>query len=171
MDISLFQQKFHKYKDMVYRIAYTYLKNTTDAEDISQETFLKFYKLENEFTDENIEKAWLIRVTINACHNIKKSIWNSRRVEMTDTQTKITFYEQEESELYEAVFSLPDKYRMVVLLYYYEEYSIQEISDLTGRKISTIQTQLDRARKKLKLKLSEKGRNSYEQRKIQTGYE
>ena len=61
MDKSTFQQKLQQYKDMVYRIAYTYLRNTADAEDVSQETFLKFYQLSKPFTDTGLEKAWLIR--------------------------------------------------------------------------------------------------------------
>jgi RNA polymerase sigma-70 factor, ECF subfamily len=170
MDETQFRQKLTQYKDMVYRIAYTYLHNTADAEDISQETFLKYYNRKEPFSDENAEKAWLIRVTINACHNVRSSCWNSRRTEWTDTQTPVIFLEPEESMLYTAVFSLPDRYRLVVLLYYYEEYSIQEIAQLTGRKVSTIQTQLDRARKKLKVILTEKGGCSYEQQTIQTGH-
>lgn len=75
MDKSTFQQKLQQYKDMVYRIAYTYLRNTADAEDVSQETFLKFYQLSKPFTDAGLEKAWLIRVTLNACHNLRKSVW------------------------------------------------------------------------------------------------
>ena len=81
------------------------------------------------------------------------------------------FTDPTDSLLYEEVFALPERYRVVILLYYYEEYSIQEIADLTGRNISTIQTQLARARKKLKLALTEQGRESYEQGTLQTGYE
>ena len=81
MDKSTFQQKLQQYKDMVYRIAYTYLRNTADAEDVSQETFLKFYQLSKPFTDAGLEKAWLIRVTLNACHNLRKSVWYNRRAD------------------------------------------------------------------------------------------
>ncbi|MGN1224254.1 MAG: RNA polymerase sigma factor [Ruminococcus sp.] len=169
METSLFQKKLTQYKDMVYRIAYTYLRNQADAEDISQETFLKFYQLSKPFSDAGMEKAWLIRVTINACHNLKKSTWYSRRA--ASKEIPELFTDPTDSLLYEEVFALPERYRVVILLYYYEEYSIQEIADLTGRNISTIQTQLARARKKLKLALTEQGRESYEQGTLQTGYE
>lgn len=169
MEKALFQQKLTQYKDMVYRVAFTYLRNTADAEDISQETFLKLYKQSMPFADEGMEKAWLIRVTINACHNLRKSAWYSRRAELPE-QMLVSFSDPADSVLYQEVFALPERYRVVVLLYYYEEYSIQEIANLTGRKVSTIQTQLDRARKKLKLALTEQRRDSYEQRALQADY-
>ena len=117
------------------------------------------------FENEEHEKAWLIRVTINACHNLKKSTWYSRRA--ASKEIPELFTDPTDSLLYEEVFALPERYRVVILLYYYEEYSIQEIAELTG----TIQTQLARARKKLKLALTEQGRESYEQGTLQTGYE
>jgi RNA polymerase sigma-70 factor (ECF subfamily) len=168
MEKTIFQEKLTQYKDMVYRVAYTYLHNQADAEDISQETFLKFYQLPEPFADTGFEKAWLIRVTINACHNLRKSVWYSRRA--ASKEIPELFSDPTDNLLYEEVFALPERYRVVVLLYYYEEYSIQEIADLTGRKLSTIQTQLARARKKLKLALTEQGRESYEQGTLPTGY-
>ena len=100
-------------------------------------------------SDAGLEKAWLIRVTLNACHNLRKSVWYNRRADYKEIPE--LFSDPTDNLLYEEVFALPERYRIVILLYYYEEYSIQEIADLTGRKISTIQTQLARARKKLKL--------------------
>ena len=86
-------------------------------------------------------------------------------------KTEQLFSDPTDNLLYEEVFALPERYRIVILLYYYEEYSIQEIADLTGRKISTIQTQLARARKKLKLALTEQGRDFYEQESLSANYE
>lgn len=167
MDEVQFRQKLSQYKDTVYRIAYAYLRNRADAEDVAQETFLKLYTSDKVFPDEGTEKAWLIRVTMNACHNLRRSVWYRNRVEMPEELSELSFTPKE-SALYAAVFSLPDKYRVVILLYYYEEYSVGEIAEITGRNPSTIQTQLQRARKRLKMLLEQKGGFHYGQTAIQT---
>ncbi len=157
MDKQDFQDKLKLYKDMVYRIAFTYLKNKADAEDISQDTFLKLYLHEGSFKDSESEKAWLIRVTLNACCNLKKSFWQGRREDMPENLPSMEVFTTEESRLYHAVFELPYKYRIVILLYYYEEYSVKEISSIMNINQSTIQTQLDRGRKRLKKQLEKQG--------------
>lgn len=167
MDDAEFGQKLKQYKDTVYRIAYTYLQNRADAEDVAQETFLKFYLRKDAFADDGVEKAWLIRVTMNACHNLYRSVWQKNRTEMPD-EIPEPFASPADNMLYTAVFSLPEKYRIVVLLYYYEEYSVKEIAQITGRNPSTIQTHLERARKKLKAILEQKGGFHYGQTTIQT---
>ena len=82
MDEDVFRGKLKQYKDTVYRIAFTYLRNQADAEDVAQETFLKFYLREKPFPDVGSEKAWLIRVTLNACHNLRRSVWFQNRAEL-----------------------------------------------------------------------------------------
>ena len=145
MDEDVFRGKLKQYKDTVYRIAFTYLRNQADAEDVAQETFLKFYLREKPFPDVGSEKAWLIRVTLNACHNLRRSVWFQNRAELPENLAT-AFETPQDNALYAAVFSLPEKYRVVILLYYYEEYSVQEISEMLQRNPSTIQTQLERAR-------------------------
>lgn len=167
MEEDKFRQKLRQYGDTVYRVAYTYLQNKADAEDVAQETFLKLYLREQGFSEEGQEKAWLIRVTLNACHNLRRSVWFRNRTELPE-ELPVMLETPQESALYAAVFALPEKYRIVILLYYYEEYSIQEISQIIGRNSSTIQTQLARARKKLKGMLEQKGGFYYGQRTIQT---
>ena len=125
MDEAAFRIKLKQYKDTVYRIAYTYLQNTADAEDISQETFLKFYLRETPFPDEGSEKAWLIRVTINACHDLRRSVWSRNRTELPENLAD-SFETPQDNALYAAVFSLPEKYRVVVLLYYLSLIHISE---------------------------------------------
>ena len=145
-----FREKLSRHKDMVYRIAYTYLKNRTDAEDISQETFLKLYLREEPFRDAESEKAWLIRVTLNACCNLKKSFWQSKRDDMPERLPSAEKFTVEESRLYHAVFSLPEKYRVVIHLYYYEEYSTREIASIMGKNENTVSAYLSRGRRKLR---------------------
>ena len=169
MDEDIFRGKLKQYKDTVYRIAFTYLRNQADAEDVAQETVLKFYLREKPFPDVGSEKAWLIRVTLNACHNLRRSVWFQNRAELPENLAT-AFETPQDNALYAAVFSLPEKYRVVILLYYYEEYSVQEISEMLQRNPSTIQTQLERARKKLKALLEQKGGFHYGQTAIQAAH-
>ncbi len=167
MDKEDFIKKLFEYKDTVFRVAFSYTKNVSDAEDISQEVFLKLYTAKN--IPENPErlKAWLIRVTINKSKDLLKSNWFSKRSDETDIAQQFTV-NQSQSEILETVLSLPDKYKIIIHLYYYEGYSINEISEITGVKISTIQSRLQRGRKMLEKKLKEE--NIYEQNFIQYSY-
>lgn len=167
MDKEEFIKKLLEYKDTVFRVAYSYTKNKSDAEDISQEVFLKFYTSMNKFENSEQQKAWLIRVTINKSKDLLKSHWFSKRSEETDIPESFTM-NQPQSEILEAVLSLPEKYKIVIHLYYYEEYSLNEISEITGVKISTLQTRLQRGRKLLEKKFKEE--NIYEQNFIQHCY-
>ncbi len=145
-----------KYKDTVYRVAYSYCKNASDADDIFQEVFLRYFKNKPEFNTYEHEKAWFIRVTINCCKKLLGSFWFKRTVAMEDN---IKFEDEEESEIFHTIMELPLKYRTVVHLYYYEDYSIREISKILDIKETTIQTQLQRARSMLRKKLKEEWNN------------
>ena len=168
MDKEEFIKKMMIHKDTVFRTALAYTKNKTDAEDISQEVFLKLYTSERTFSDREQEKAWLLRLTINKCKDLLKSYWFTRRSDETDIKTEYPV-DREQSELLEKVMSLPDKYRIVLHLYYYEEYSVSEIAALTNSKVSTVQTRLQRGREKLKKKLAEKEEDIYEKGNLQLG--
>ncbi|MDE6314141.1 MAG: sigma-70 family RNA polymerase sigma factor [Lachnospiraceae bacterium] len=137
--------------DMVYKCAFSMLKNQMDAEDIHQEVFLKYIKKEITFECKEHEKAWFLRVTVNSCKNHWKRAWN-RRVSSFSTEQEPSYEmsNPQENELLELVGRLPRKYRMVIHLFYYEELSIEEISKITGGKPSTVRTWLTRARGKLK---------------------
>lgn len=167
MEKEQFFEKVHKYKDTVFRVAYSYCKNKSDAEDISQEVFLKYYTAFPNISDESEEKAGLIRVTINKSKDLLKSSWYSKRCDC-DNLRETYQINAAQSELLDVVLSLPDKYKIVIHLYYYEQYTISEISKITGRKPSTVQTQLQRGRKLIEKKLKEE--NEYEQNLIQYGY-
>lgn len=138
----------------VFRMAYARTNNKTDAEDITQETFIKYMKETKPFEDENHVKAWLLRVTINQSINLVTSAWYRKSTAMEEADA-IAKELEEKSDVYDAVMKLPEKYRVVVHLYYYEGYSVQEISNLLKIKESTIKSQLKRARAKLKEMLKE----------------
>lgn len=149
------------YTDMVLRIAVNYCKEFSDAEDITQEVFLKLYQADIDFFDDEHVKRWLIRVTVNHCKNYLASAWR-RRMQPMDfqkigsvLQTAEHWSEEDEEAvaLFEAVTSLPEKYRIVVHMYYYEDYLVKDIAQILQKKETTIQTRLMRARKMLKKQL------------------
>lgn len=142
---------FKRQCNRVYRVAMIYLKNTSDAEDTVQNIFLKCMEKEIVFVDQNHENAWFLTVTRNYCKDILKSFWK-KRVNIGDLP-ELSTAEESRNPLSEQILRLPVKYREVLYLYYYEEYSIREMSAILERKESTIQTQLATARKKLKIEL------------------
>ncbi len=139
-----------KYSKSLIKIAFTYMKNIADAEDIVQEVYISLMRRGKDFDSEEHEKAWLIRVTINQCKNRLKSAWYRKSVPLDED---ISYLPEEESEVLAAVFELPVKYRSVIHLFYYENYSMQEISKLLRKSPGTIGTWLSRGRKLLKNKL------------------
>lgn len=142
---------YDKYSNAVYRMAFAYCKNKADAEDIMQEVFIRLFSTDIVFEDEAKEKSWLLKVTVNKCRDMFRSLRYKYSLTSIPLEEADIIYEtQEESDVYHAVMSLPNKYRTVIHLFYYEEYTIKEISAITGDKETAIQTQLYRARKKLK---------------------
>lgn len=143
--------------DMVYRLALLNSKNKYEAEDAMQEVFLKLYLYQDSIRNENHLKAWLIRVTINQCRSMAVTAWNAKRVSLEEwmkSSEDIPAEEKEDfSEVYQAVKELPEKYREVIHLFYYEEFSIKEIATILERNESTIKTHLKRGRKLLEKKL------------------
>lgn len=135
------------YSDMVYRLAFAKTGTRYDADEIFQEVFLRYLQKSPVFTSEEHRKAWLIRVTINCSKTFLTSIWRKR---MAPLDKGIIFETPKDMELYYELKKLPAKYREVIHLYYYEDMTIQEISQILHRKNSTVRTQLTRARALLK---------------------
>ncbi|NLW11587.1 MAG: sigma-70 family RNA polymerase sigma factor [Clostridiaceae bacterium] len=146
------EEVIHEFGDMVYRLAYSYCRNKFDADDIFQEVFLKYMKKDSAFESDDHQKAWLIRVTINCAKSELTSFWKRNVVEM---KGEITLTDPDDLYLAEILQQLPQKYRIVIHLYYYEGYSTDEISELLGKRPSTIRTQLTRARERLSLLMEE----------------
>lgn len=144
----------HSYRGIVFRLAFSYLKNREDAEDISQEAFVKLYQSDESFdTAENV-KAWLIRVTINLSKNLLKNFWRRGRVEL---EKDIPYDNKSEEALLEFVAKLKPKYSVVIHLFYYEGYSVNEIAKLCNISSTAVRTRLNRARNQLKAMLLEEG--------------
>lgn len=142
----------NKYSNMVFRLAFARTKNNHDANDIMQEVFLRYMKNKKEFKDEEHKKAWLIKTTINCSKTLLTSAWFRKTTSLEDN---IVEELKEKSEVYYALLKLSKKYRTVIHLFYYEDMSIAEISSLLNVKESTIKSQLNRARNKLKEILKE----------------
>lgn len=138
------------YSDMVKRICFVYLKNYEDTEDVFQEVFLKYVLFPDPFQSESHEKAWLIRVTINQCKDMLKNFFRKKVVYLEEVKEYVKEEVQEDSEVLEAVLSLPKKYKIVVYLYYYEGYSAVEIAKLLRKNENTIYSNLSRGRAELK---------------------
>lgn len=156
MDSNKLSEYVHTYHGTIYRLAYGYMKNSHDSEDIVQEAFLRLYCSDIEFeADENV-KAWLIRVTINLCKDALKSVWLKGRSEMP---MNIPYETEKESVLMESIGQLKPEYRGIILLYYYEGYSTKEIAEICEISPTLATTRLSRARKKLKNLLLKEGYN------------
>ena len=138
-----------QYADTVKRVCVLHLKNDADTEDIFQTVFLKYALSSTAFENEEHEKAWLIRVTINACKDLLKSFFRSRMVSLEDVRERAAV-PQTSSEVLETVLRLPEKYRQVVYLPYYEGYTAPEIGRILGKNVNSVYTLITRARQMLK---------------------
>lgn len=152
-----FEIKYNQYSQMIFNIAYTYFKNYDDSYDIMQDVFVKYLN-SNKFNDENHEKAWLIRVTINHCKNVIKK---KRRIINIDYEQYNNLKDEKNNtteltiDIFDNVSKLPDKYKTVIILFYYNELSIKEIKDSLKISESAVKMRLVRAREML-LKMEEK---------------
>lgn len=139
-----------RYGDMVRRLCLVHLKNPADTEDIFQNVFLKYVLSPVVFESPEHEKAWLIRVTLNACKDLVKSFFRNRTVSLEELLDQPAPLLEEHREVLEAVLALPRKYRDAVYLHYYEGYTAAEIGKLLGKNTNTVYTLLTRAREQLR---------------------
>ncbi|MCL1903626.1 MAG: sigma-70 family RNA polymerase sigma factor [Oscillospiraceae bacterium] len=151
------EEVVRKYSDMLYRLALAKTGNTHDAEDIIQEVFLKLVTSNKSFNDDEHQKAWLIRVTINAGKNLVKSSVKQKEVAITESYNLADDFDiktlETHSLVYPAVMSLDEKYRVIIHLFYYEDMQITDICKATGLGENTVKSRLHRARNILKEKL------------------
>jgi len=143
---------YERHKDMIYRICFAYMKNVADTEDMIQDTFCKLITSGIFFESMEHEKAWLIRVAANLCKNKLRHWWRKR--ENLDDYDNLEAEGVEIDDTFSVVMGLPDKYKTVVYLYYYEGYDSVEISKILQKPQSTIRSCLSSARKILREKLT-----------------
>ena len=142
---------FQRYGGDVFRLAFGWLGNRPDAEDVCQSVFLKLAD-GRKWPDPGKEKAWLLTCAANACKNHLRSFW---RRNVGELEENIPFEEPRDRALYAAVMALPPKYRAVIHLYYYEGYDQRETGEILHISRTAVQTRMSRARAMLKKELSE----------------
>lgn len=145
-------QSYEVYAEMLYRIALVHLGSRQDAEEATQDTFIKLMEKAPVFKDDEHQKAWLIRVITNHCKNLLGRGWRKREVKLEGVEP-VTSDNPEELAILQLVLALPVKYKAVIHLYYYEDYPIQEISRILQISESAVKMRLQRGRQLLKLEL------------------
>lgn len=135
-----------QYADTVRRICMLHLKNRADAEDIFQTVFVKYLLHTAPFASPEHERAWIIRVTLNACRDLLRRFFRSRTVSLEELTDQPAPLEPEHRAVLQAVLALPAPYRDVVYLHYYEGYTAPEIAGILGKNVNTVYTRLTRAR-------------------------
>ena len=150
-------QAVERYADTVRRVCALHLKNHADTEDIFQTVFLKYVLSTTVFESQEHEKAWFIRVTVNACRDLLKSFFHSRTVPLESLAPVPADLPPDHREVLEAVLALPEACRDVVYLHYYEGYTAPEIGRLLGKNVNTVYTLLNRSREMLRKTLGGDG--------------
>ena len=153
MNQDTFSALADQYMDMVYRVAYHALRSPHDADDVTQEVFLRLLRAGPAFESETHAKHWLIRVTLNESKRLLCSPWRRHTAPLADYEASLSWETPEQEDLFQAVMNLPRKYRLPLYLYYYEGYPTADIARMLGVAPATVRSRLNRARKKLKLTL------------------
>lgn len=147
---------FKNYADHVFAAAFSVCQNPVDADDVVQDTFIKYHSERKEFSDDEHIKAWLLRVAINRAKDIRASFWRKNRVAWEEYMAEeLIFEEPADEHLFEAVMQLPKKYRTVIHLHYFEDYNVKEIAEILHSRDGTVKSQLSRGRALLKTQLKE----------------
>lgn len=143
------------YQDNLFAVAFNICQNTQDAEDVIQDTFVQYYTTKKEFDSEEHIRAWLIWVAVNKAKNVTRTFWRRNKVSIEDFTEMLAFETPKSETLFETVMQLPEKYRIVIHLYYYEDYSVGEIAKILKLSESNVKTRLMRGRAKLREVLKE----------------
>ena len=149
-----FPRLVHLYKDTIFRLAYSYTKNHFDADDVTRNVLLQLYKTDKVFQSETHLKNWLVRVTVNYCKNLFRAPWRKHE-NLEDYANTLAFEEDESRDLFCLVMGLNKKYRVTLMLHYYDGYSIREIARIIDVPEKTVSTRLARGRKILKELITE----------------
>ena len=153
---ELARRLVESYSDQLLRVAYSILNSVHDAQDVCQEVLLKGLEHAGECESPEHERAWLVRVTVNSCKNLRRSPWRTRTVGL-ETVAEQAAFQPEEGGVLDEVQRLPVKYREVLVLYYYMGYDTNEIADMLGLQPEAVRARMSRARRKLRTELEGQG--------------
>ena len=143
----------------LFAAAFSICQNAQDAEDVVQDTFVQYYTTKKEFEDEQHIRAWLIRVAVNKAKNVTRTFWRRNKISIEDYMETLVFETPEAENLFETVMQLPEKYRIVIHLYYYDDYTVGEIAGILKLSESNVKIRLSRGRAMLKEVLKEEWNN------------
>lgn len=149
------QELAASYQSSLFAAAFNVCKNAQDAEDVVQDTFVQYYTSKKEFESEQHIRAWLLRVAVNKAKNITRTFWRRNKLSLEDYMETLVFETPEAETLFETVMRLPEKYRIVLHLYYYEEYAVRQIAEILKLSESNVKIRLSRGRAMLKETLKE----------------
>ncbi len=149
------QELAASYQGSLFAAAFNVCRNAQDAEDVVQDTFVQYYTSKKEFESEQHIRAWLMRVAVNKAKNINRTFWRRNKISNEDYMETLVFETPAAETLFETVMQLPDKYRIVIHLYYYEEYAVREIAQILKLSESNVKIRLSRGRAMLKETLKE----------------
>ncbi len=154
MQEAEFRQAVDRYRDLVFRVAYTYLRDAADADDVAQDVFLKLLKRTEPFDGDEHQRNWLLRVTVNECKSLFRRPWR-RMEDIASYIDALPAASPESRDLLVEVMRLPEKYRVPLVLFYYAELPTQQIAELLRVAPATVRTRLSRGRERLRNLLEE----------------
>ena len=160
---AFLQQAMDTCGDAVYRLALCRLNSRADAEDVYQEVFLRLLRDDTDFRDTEHLKAWLLRVALSRCADLRRSAWFKRTAPLEAAPDAAAPEQEMHDELWQAVRALPDDQRTVVWLHYVEGYGTDEIASMVNCRPATVRTRLPRARKQLRMDLE----GSYDEEQLE----
>lgn len=149
------EKLIEKYRDNLFAAAFSVCRNRQDADDVVQETFIQYHTTDRFFESEQHIRAWLIRTAINKAKNINRAFWRRTSVPLEEYIETLVFETPEAEGLFEEVMRLPEKYRTVIHLFYYEDYAVREIAKILGLSESNVKARLTRGREMLRKALKE----------------
>ena len=150
MENERFERAAMMYMDNVFAVAFNYFRDPSEADDIVQEVLFKLLKSDVKFESDEHIRNWMLKVAVNQCRRVSVSSWFRKTMPLEEYAESLKYEDSEQSALFFAVMDLPKKYRIVIHLFYYEEYSTAEIAEMLRMNESTVRTRLRRARMKLK---------------------